>query len=166
MQLVYDLSKVRGRLGRTFPFSLSTEGFSHGGYELVGSLVFKGELKALAFEIALKARVEATLKARCGRCLTPLVYEVESQIDEILIFQGEVNRFEDEDMAFGELGEKYWVYDKMLYDFSPLVIDSLLEKLPLAPVCETGCEIVEIVEDKIEDLRWAKLAQLKQDGEV
>lgn len=172
MSLVYDLSKVRGRFGQTFPFTLYLESFSHNGFTLKAPLVFSGTLKAEGFFIFLEAEVKAQVESLCGRCLAPLDYEIETEIRETLLFQGESDRVDTKGLAFGELGEKYWLYDKLEYDFTPLVADSLLENLPLAPVCPEGCAVLEEAKEENEDEitldpRWASLAWLKQDdGEV
>ena len=166
MSLVYDLSKVRGLFGQVFPFSLNEEYFSHSGYELVEPLTFDGTFVPDGFLISLKATASAKLKTSCGRCLKPLTFDVIAPIEEVLLFQGESEKFEDNSLEFGELGEKYWLYDKLAYDFSPLVVSYILDKLPLAPVCPSGCEVLEEKEESQLDQRWASLAQLKQDREV
>lgn len=171
MSLVYDLSKVRGRSGQTFPFVLRLDSFCHNGFELTEPLVFSGEFKPDGFFILLEALVKAKVKCLCGRCLLPLHYEVEASVEETLLFQGESDKVDTKDFAFGELGEKYWLYDKLEYDFWPLVADSILDNLPLAPVCPEGCAVLEEAKEDNEkestlDPRWAKLAWLKQDGEV
>lgn len=173
MSLSYDLSQIRGRSGQTFAFTLTTKelDFGYHDWRIKGELEFSGTLKGAGYTIDLKSRVKARVESRCGKCLAPVEYEVDCPIEETLLFQGDTANVNTAEMEFGELGEVYWIYDKLVYDFAPMVIDVILNALPLVATCENGCkdEIIEQSEEPnttVMDPRWAKLAQLKQDGEV
>ena len=180
MSLRIDLKPLRGQKNEVFSFDLQTTSLfdSQHGWSLDHQPArFYGEIQPKGFLLELNATIEAHLISKCSRCLAEVKESLTLPVCETLLFQADTNRVEAEHKV-GELGEKYWIYDMLDYDFSGLVLDVILDALPITPLCKEDCAGLcpscgmdlnngscNCANEQI-DPRWAKLSTLKNHQEV
>jgi uncharacterized protein len=109
--------------------------------------------------IVVRGTLSAMWSAACSRCLEPVTGEISVHVDELF--------------ELVPLECETYKLDEDTIDLEPLVRDALLLELPLAPLCDTGCEGLcatcganrnltrcECVTTEI-DPRWAALRSLE-----
>jgi uncharacterized protein len=84
-------------------------------------------LEAVMDGVLVTGTVTAPARAECGRCLEPVLDEVEVDVQELFAYE--------EDPGDGDVS--LMVGD--LIDFEPIVRDALVLGLPLNPVCAEDC---------------------------
>lgn len=121
-------------------------------------------LEAVHEGILVSGTATAQIAGECGRCLEPIEYDYEADIQELFYYEGS-DEFEDDDEV-----DQYWIVDDLI-DIDPVVRSAVVTALPFQPVCREGClglcsECgVNLNEDpehhhEVLDPRWAALAQL------
>lgn len=103
------------------------------------------------------------ITGECGRCLAPIAYDLEVDIQELFFHEG-VEMPEEEDM------DQYSVQDDFI-DLEPVLRNAVVTSLPFQPVCRQDCpglcsECGIRLEDdpghhhEVIDPRWAALTEL------
>ena len=115
-------------------------------------------LESLHDGILASAEVETQASGECGRCLEPMVLDLQVEFQELFAYSI--------DEAFD-----YEVHDDHV-DLEPLIRDAVVLALPFQPVCrpdcagldpETGERLVESLDTGLTkplDPRWAALSEL------
>ncbi|GAB3621454.1 DUF177 domain-containing protein [Glutamicibacter sp. PS] len=114
--------------------------------------------------ILVSGTAAVEIAGECGRCLTPIEYDYEADIQELFYYEGSAE-FEDDDEA-----DQYWVVDDFI-DVEPVLRNAVVTALPFQPVCREDCLGLcsecgkDLNEDpehfhEVLDPRWAALAQL------
>jgi uncharacterized protein len=131
-----------------------------GGSELDLDLRFE----AVHEGILVSGTATAQIAGECGRCLEPIEYDFEADIQELFYYE-ESEEFEDDDDV-----DQYWVVGDLI-DIDPVLRSAVVTALPFQPVCREDClglcsECgISLNDDpqhdhEILDPRWAALAQL------
>ncbi|MET1033908.1 MAG: YceD family protein [Arthrobacter sp.] len=105
----------------------------------------------------------AEVTGECGRCLGPIAYDLDVEIQELYYYEG-MGMPEDEE------AEQYRVVDDYV-DLEPVLRDAVVTALPFQPVCREDCEGlcsecgIRLEEDpghhhELLDPRWAALTGL------
>ncbi|GAA4030948.1 DUF177 domain-containing protein [Arthrobacter methylotrophus] len=121
-------------------------------------------LEAVHEGILVSGTVFAEVKGECGRCLDPLAYDLEVNVQELFFYEGIELSDEEDD-------EEQRRVEHDLIDLEPVLRDAVVTMLPFQPVCREDCqglcsECGVRLEDEPghhhEDLdpRWAALAEL------
>lgn len=121
-------------------------------------------LEAVHEGILVSGTVFAEVKGECGRCLDPLAYDLEVNVQE-LFFYGGVELSDEED------DEEQRRVEHDLIDLEPVLRDAVVTMLPFQPVCREDCQgLCSICGVRLEDEpghhhedldpRWAALAEL------
>ncbi|KUM32430.1 DNA-binding protein [Arthrobacter sp. EpRS66] len=121
-------------------------------------------LEAVHEGILVSGTATAQIAGECGRCLDPIEYDYEADIQELFYYE-ESEEFEDDDDV-----DQYWVVGDLI-DIDPVLRSAVVTALPFQPVCKEDClglcnECGINLNDEPEhhhevlDPRWAALAQL------
>ncbi|WP_427007116.1 YceD family protein [Pseudarthrobacter sp. H2] len=121
-------------------------------------------LEAVHEGILVSGTVAVHVTGECGRCLDPLAYDQEVDVQELFFYEDAV--FSDEE----EEEEQYRI-EHDLIDLEPVLRDAVVTMLPFQPVCREDCqglcsECGVRLEDEpghhheVVDPRWAALADL------
>jgi uncharacterized protein len=121
-------------------------------------------LEAVHEGILVSGTVFAEVKGECGRCLDPLAYDLEANVQELFFYEGVELSDEEDD-------EEQRRVEHDLIDLEPVLRDAVVTMLPFQPVCREDCqglcsECGVRLEDEPghhhEDMdpRWAALAEL------
>ena len=114
--------------------------------------------------ILVSGTATVEIAGECGRCLEPIEYTTEADIQELFYYE-ESEEFEDDDEV-----DQYWVVGDLI-DIDPVLRNAVVTALPFQPVCREGCLGLcsecgaNLTEDpehhhEVVDPRWAALAQL------
>lgn len=113
--------------------------------------------------ILVSGTAVSEVTGECGRCLEPIAYELESDIQELFFHEGtEVP--DEEDMDQRQIVDDF-------IDLEPVLRDAAVTALPFQPVCREGCEGlcaecgIRLADEpghhhEILDPRWAALTEL------
>jgi uncharacterized protein len=121
-------------------------------------------LEAVHEGILVSGSAFVEITGECGRCLDPLAYDQEVNVQE-LFFYG------DAEFPDGEDEEEQRRVEHDLIDLEPVLRDAVVTTLPFQPVCREDCqglcsECGVRLEDEpghhheVTDPRWAALADL------
>lgn len=123
--------------------------------------------------ILVSGAAHVTVTGECGRCLDPIEYGLDAEVQELFFFEG---------MGFsnGEDDEEQRRVEHDSIDLEPVLRDAVVTLLPFQPVCRDDCEGlcsecgVRLADEpghhhEVVDPRWAALADLakpdRQDDE-
>lgn len=177
--LTLDLTSVRPKVSSKVPFELVTEDlpFLPAAWSLGSPLVVSGFFMPDQREMTMSGKISGTLQTFCSRCLEPMTYDLNISFTEHLLYRQDISFVQEENESLGDLEERYWIYDKLDYDFEPMIVDEILRDMPANPICREDCKGlcdqcgINLNHDTCQcgkaeiDPRWAALARL-QDGEV
>ena len=121
-------------------------------------------LEAVHEGILVSGAVFAEVKGECGRCLDPLAYDLEVNVQELFFYEGVELSDEEDD-------EEQRRVEHDLIDLEPVLRDAVVTMLPFQPVCREDCQgLCSICGVRLEDEpghhhedldpRWAALAEL------
>ncbi|MDP9904898.1 uncharacterized protein J2S90_001857 [Arthrobacter bambusae] len=121
-------------------------------------------LEAVHEGILVSGTVFAEVKGECGRCLDPLAYDLEVNVQELFFYEGVELSDEEDD-------EEQRRVEHDLIDLEPVLRDAVVTMLPFQPVCREDCQgLCSICGVRLEDEpghhhedldpRWAALAEL------
>lgn len=121
-------------------------------------------LEAVHEGILVSGTVFAEVKGECGRCLDPLAYDLEVNVQELFFYEGVELSDEEDD-------EEQRRVEHDLIDLEPVLRDAVVTTLPFQPVCREDCQgLCSICGVRLEgepghhhedlDPRWAALAEL------
>lgn len=68
----------------------------------------------------------------CGRCLDPIAYDLDADLQELFFFQDRVPEAEEDTEQFEVVND--------LIDLEPVLRDSVVTALPFQPVCREDCQ--------------------------
>ena len=114
--------------------------------------------------ILVSGTAHVTVTGECGRCLDPIEYGLDAEVQELFFFEG---------MGFsnGEDDEEQRRVEHDSIDLEPVLRDAVVPLLPFQPVCRDDCEGlcsecgVRLADEpghhhEVVDPRWAALADL------
>jgi uncharacterized protein len=121
-------------------------------------------LEAVHEGILVSGTVFAEVKGECGRCLDPLAYDLEVNVQELFFYEGVELSDEEDD-------EEQRRVEHDLIDLEPVLRDAVVTMLPFQPVCREDCQgLCSVCGVRLEDEpghhhedldpRWAALAEL------
>lgn len=180
MSLMMNLAPIRQQLGKNVPFSMKADYLPHmpEGCKIYDDLSFFGKFSSKRHTIDVAGTVQAEVTCPCSRCLKPLLYDIDVPITGKLLFQQDTNLVMEPGMDEGDLEAAYWIYDNFDYDFSYVVLEAVINALPIRPLCEVDCaglcslcgqnlnEASCQCETETLDPRWQALAQSLENEEV
>lgn len=178
MSLLLDLAPIRLKIGSSVTFSMHSKRMDllPSNWKLVNGIKVSGFFIPEKHEMRMIGTIECILNTECSRCLEKIEKIVQVNFDEKLLFTGDIP-YLDRNLELEDLEEEYWIYDKIDYDFEPMIVDEILQVLPMQIICKDTCRgLCEKCGENLNektckcrhnevDPRWAKLAQL-QDREV
>lgn len=123
--------------------------------------------------ILVSGAAHVIVTGECGRCLDPIEYGLDTEVQELFFFEG---------MGFsnGEDDQEQRRVEHDSIDLEPVLRDAVVPLLPFQPVCRDDCEGlcsecgVRLADEpghhhEVVDPRWAALADLakpdRQDDE-
>ncbi|MBL0706398.1 YceD family protein [Sinomonas cellulolyticus] len=114
--------------------------------------------------ILVSGTAHVMVTGECGRCLDPIEYGLDTEVQELFFFEG---------MGFsdGEDDEEQRRVEHDSIDLEPVLRDAVVPLLPFQPVCRDDCEGlcsecgVRLADEpghhhEVVDPRWAALADL------
>ena len=121
-------------------------------------------LEAVHEGILVSGTVFVEVTGECGRCLNPLAYDQEVNVQELFFY-------EDAEFSDEEDEEEQRRVEHDLIDLEPVLRDAVVTTLPFQPVCREDCqglcsECGVRLEDEpghhheVVDPRWAALTDL------
>jgi uncharacterized protein len=121
-------------------------------------------LEAVHEGILVSGSVIVEVTGECGRCLDPLAYDLEVNVQELFFYEGVELSDEEDD-------EEQRRVEHDLIDLEPVLRDAVVTMLPFQPVCREDCQgLCSICGVRLEDEpghhhedldpRWAALAEL------
>ena len=120
-------------------------------------------LEAVMEGVLVSGTVRTTVAAECGRCLEPVTDTVDTDVQELFVYDA------------ADAGEGEPVLDGDFLDLEATLRDAVVLGLPLNPVCDDDCSglcatcgvrLDEVAPDHAHDdpdPRWAALASLRGD---
>jgi uncharacterized protein len=133
----------------------------------------KVRLDRMGDVVHVRGKLSLTLGAPCGRCLEPLVYDLNLPLEVAMFPHGHEPQADDE----GELDEEdlgVATYDNKEIDLTNIVRDEIFLEMPMNPVCGPeleNCANYQAVSGVLakaggdikpkEDPRWAALKGIK-----
>ncbi len=142
----------------------------------------KVRLQRIGTSIRVSGDVNTTLMFTCGRCLETREVAVSAELEYLLVPKPQyATRYEGQEeteLSEEDLGVTYYEGEEL--DLRPYVRESLMLELPSYPNCEgigmlaecdaayernIGVEAIKDNESGRVDLRWAKLMELKKQGD-
>lgn len=153
------------------------------GYRSDGPMQIQAHLDKVERRVLLRARARATLKAPCGRCLSPIPVEV--PLDFRMTFVPEDQYAappskDEDDVGRGEVAASFEptsldeeTYSGREIELTPVVREQLILALPQYPVCRDSCKGLCPVcgtnlnekecgcDRKVPDPRWAGLEKFR-----
>ncbi|SNR68554.1 YceD family protein [Desulfurobacterium atlanticum] len=130
--------------------------------EVVKSSPFKLhiEISKRAVGYSVKGNIKGTLTLKCSRCDRDFEEKLNVDFSYDLMPTSEITEGQ---IKQGELDVKF--SDEDVLDLSDVVREQIFLNLPLKPLCDEKCEVVEykeIEEVEEKDDRWSKLKSLKE----
>ena len=121
-------------------------------------------LEAVHEGILVSGTIDVHVTGECGRCLDPLAYDQEVDVQELFFYEDAVFSQEEDE-------EEQYRIEHDLIDLEPVLRDAVVTILPFQPVCREDCqglcsECGVRLEDEpghhheVVDPRWAALADL------
>lgn len=153
-RLRIDVADLLSHPGSRRPVRLTepVEGLVTTSARVVDPLTLDLDLDRVSEGIVVRGGVRGTWRAECSRCLADLAEPFELHVDEL---------YESDPVP----GETY-ALDGHHLDLDPMVRDTVLLELPLAPHCVSRC-VPEVpgedlaAPDEPVDPRWAVLSELE-----
>ncbi|MBT1003646.1 DUF177 domain-containing protein [Paenarthrobacter sp. DKR-5] len=90
-------------------------------------------LEAVHEGILVSGTVDAHVTGECGRCLDPLEYDLQVDVQELFAYE-DAEHFEGED----EEEQRRIEHDEI--DLEPVLRDAVVTALPFQPVCREDCQ--------------------------
>lgn len=90
-------------------------------------------LEAVHEGILVSGSVTVDIAGECGRCLDPIAYDLEVDVQELFSYE------DHEDLETGEEEEQRLVENDTI-DLEPMLRDAVVTALPFQPVCREDCE--------------------------
>ncbi len=90
-------------------------------------------LEAVHEGILVSGTVVVEVTGECGRCLDPLAYDLEVNVQELFFYEGVELSGEEDDEE-----QRRVEYD--LIDLEPVLRDAVVTMLPFQPVCREDCQ--------------------------
>ncbi|MBD7994465.1 DUF177 domain-containing protein [Arthrobacter sp. Sa2CUA1] len=114
--------------------------------------------------ILVSGNAVVPVRGECGRCLTPIAYDQDVDVQELFYYEDAESFGEEEE-------EEQRRIERDVIDLEPVLRDAVVTTLPFQPVCREDCEGlcpdcgVRLEEDpghhhEVVDPRWAALAGL------
>ncbi len=124
-------------------------------------------LEAVHEGILVSGAVAVDVTGECGRCLDPIGYDLEVDVQELFSYEGH------EDVDAEDEEEQRLVQNDTI-DLEPMLRDAVVTALPFQPVCREDCEGlcsecgIHLVDDpghhhEVLDPRWAALQGLSSE---
>jgi len=167
---VLDVSDFAHRPGSLRRVALSAHAPADLGIEVVGvpegaDLELDLRLEAVVEGVLVSGTVRAPLSGECVRCLDPIDDNVEVDLQELYVFDGE-----------GSVDWEELALEADLLDLEPVLRDAVVLALPQAPLCrddcpglcpECGARLADVPGHRHTsvDPRWAALSGLSVPGE-
>ena len=150
-------------------------------YEIDDDLVVEGERHHLTGQvrfdrtprgILVRAKIAGTMTGVCSRCLKPITYPIELDIEEEYLPMADVNTGTPVELQEGE-EDAYRISARHVLDLAEPAQQYWSVALPMAPLCDENCAgLCPVCGDEISesghvctreqmDARWTKLANLK-----
>lgn len=129
-------------------------------------------LEAVHEGIFVSGTARVQLVGECSRCLDPLAYGLDVEIQEMFFFEEPVVERCSKDDVEDDDEQRLIEHDHL--DLEPVLRDAIVTALPFQPVCQENCEGlcsecgVRLLDEpghhhEVLDPRWAALSGLTQD---
>jgi uncharacterized protein len=93
------------------------------------------QLEGVREGVLVTATVTGPLAGECARCLEPFASSITVRFQELFVLAGEVGQADDADAD-----DSYRLDASGLLDLETALHDAVVLELPLAPLCEQGCQ--------------------------
>lgn len=134
--------------------------------------------------VHINGEAKAQFEYKCGRCLGPQTYDVDTEIDFVLMSEAEWSSsyagHEEIELSEADLDVNFYTGDSV--DIGELIREAILLQLPAFPRCPSdisdkcdaryneriGTEALEVLEENSLDLRMSAFRQLEiaEDGKL
>jgi uncharacterized protein len=94
--------------------------------------------------LLLRGHVQTKLRLECGRCLTPIVQDVETDLEEEFDLVTSRNAFQQEEVRAVDEDTPASVIQSNVLDLGELLRQNLLLAAPLQPLCREECPGLEL----------------------
>lgn len=132
------------------------------------------DLEAVHEGIFVTGTLTATAEGECSRCLDPLVYDLDVDLNEMFFFEEPAEPAKGQ--AASEDDDEIRLVDHDHIDLEPAARDAIVTALPFQPVCQDDCQGlcaqcgVRLVGNlghthEVLDPRWAALSSLAPEQE-
>lgn len=88
-------------------------------------------------ELFFNGRIEGNIKATCGRCLKEFAFNMNRQVEFVLIPNPATSGRGAEELSRADLGLSFYSSEEI--DLSPLIMEQVLLALPTRPLCLENC---------------------------
>ena len=164
----FDLRELGRRAGTMLEYDKTVPALPGWGIEMIGvpegaPVQLHLRLESVMEGVLVSGSVEAPVTGQCARCLEPVLDTLELDVQELYAYAGSTT-----EATSGE--DEVRRIDGDLLDLAPLVRDTVVLPLPLAPTCTPDCaglcvDCGERLDDlpadhshELVDPRWAGLA--------
>ena len=89
-------------------------------------------LEAVHEGVLVTGSAFAHITGECGRCLDPIAYDLEADLQELF--------FHPEQQPEAEEDEEQYVVQQEMIDLEPVLRDAIVTLLPFQPVCREECQ--------------------------
>jgi uncharacterized protein len=175
--LVLDVRELGRRAGamktKSFTVALAEElGIGVLSVAKESEVEFDLRLESVMEGVLVSGTALVTVTGECSRCLEPLSYDLEVDLQELFEYPETDSRGREMDDEFGD--EDIPKVKDDLIDLEPLLRDAVVLALPLQPLCKSEClglcvecganlnEQPDHAHDLV-DPRWSALADLTQE---
>lgn len=169
--LVFDTRDIGRRAGTQRELSRTVPAPPELGIEVMGvpegaPVELELRLEAVMEGVLVSGEAHAVLEGECVRCLEPIKDEIDTDFQELFLYDAPEDGEEDDDLSV--LQDEY-------ADLEPVLRDAVVLALPFQPLCSEDCpglcpdcgarlrDDPDHSHDAPVDPRWAGLAALKPD---
>ncbi|MCW2497721.1 DUF177 domain-containing protein [Jatrophihabitans sp.] len=170
---VFDVRQMQRHPGELRAFRRSVPAPTALGSELIAvpegaPLELDVRLESVSEGVLVSGTVTGPVRGECGRCLDPIIDEVDEEIVELFAFA-------DSETSETTTEDEIYRVDGDYIDIEPVVRDAVVLGLPWTPLCRPDCGgLCSECGQKLDDLpadhshetldpRWAALTDLKND---
>jgi uncharacterized protein len=136
--LVFDTRDLGPGVARTLTRSVPAPEHMGAGMARVpagAELDLEAQLEGVREGVLVTATVTGPLVGECARCLEPFTSSITVRFQELFVLAGEAGQADDADAD-----DSYRLDASGLLDLETALHDAVVLELPLAPLCEQGCQ--------------------------
>ncbi len=138
-ELLLDISEIARTLAMRYTHRFHIPPYPADDVEFAAPLTGEITLSNTGALLLLRGHVQTKLRLECGRCLTPIVEDVEADLEEEFDLVTSRNAFQQEEVQAVDEDTPASVIQGNVLNLGELLRQDLLLAAPLQPLCREDC---------------------------